>query len=523
MIGRKIHNYTVVEKLGEGGMAEVFMLETSLGKKLAAKKLLPQFFHNEQVRKRFIQEAQIMVKLVHPNICQVLDLVDNDEFSMIIMEYLEGEDLAGIVNCEGKQSEERVLAWLKQIAPAIDFAHSLGVIHREIKPSNIFLCTSGHIKILDFGIAKAIENSLMSTHTDSTMGSPMYMSPEQIASPKYVDHRADIYSLGVSLYHLLKGQPPYDRNISSQFELQRLIIQESLPKLENISSVMWQRIFSAIQKEPKERANSCVELYQKHYTIGETDKRIQQEEVNEQTVFTPKANIIDLPEMVFIKGGDFQMGSTGFWPESNETPAHQVKLPDFNIAKFPVTFYEYDEFCEAAGKEMLDDVSMGRDNRPVINVSWQDAVDYCEWLNQQTGKKYRLPTEAEWEFAARGGVIGSKQISTFSGSSKMKDVGWYYENSGGSTHPIGEKMPNELGIYDMSGNVWEWCLDKWHSNYKGAPSDGSEWYGDDVNNHVARGGSYNKSLHYSRVTSRCCYMPNDCLGNLGFRLALSSN
>ena len=166
-----------------------------------------------------------------------------------------------------------------------------------------------------------------------------------------------------------------------------------------------------------------------------------------------------MPELVTIKGGTFRMGSNS--GDLHEKPAHTITVSDFNISKMEVTFEQYDTFCDATGRKRPDDEGSRRD-RPV-NVTWHDAVAFCEWMSQQTGKKVRLPTEAEWEYAARGG--NKSKGYTYSGSNNLDAVGWYYDNSSYEPRPVGQKQPNELGLYDMSGNVWEWCADWYDEDY----------------------------------------------------------
>jgi len=176
------------------------------------------------------------------------------------------------------------------------------------------------------------------------------------------------------------------------------------------------------------------------------------------------------PSMVLIRGGRFRMGGT---KEKYEKPIHDVSMPSFLIGKYPVTFAEYDVFCEATQRDKPNDEGWGREQRPVINVTWNDAVAYCKWLSEQTGTIYRLPSEAEWEYACRAGSEGNYCFG--SDIARLKDYAWYTENSDGKTHPVGKKQPNAWGLHDVHGNVWEWCQDTWHENYKGAPVDGSAW------------------------------------------------
>ena len=222
-----------------------------------------------------------------------------------------------------------------------------------------------------------------------------------------------------------------------------------------------------------------------------------------------------IPEFVAVKGGTFQMGSNS--GRIDEKPVHSVTVSDFNISKTEVTFEQYDAFCDATGRDKPDDEGWGRGNRPVIYVDWQDAFDYCEWMSKTTGETYRLPTEAEWEYAARGG--SKSKGYTYSGGNNLYAVAWYDNNSRDKTHPVAQKQPNELGLYDMSGNVYEWCSD-WYGDYSSSPQtdpqgSNSEEY------RVLRGGGW---LHHDsgcRVAFRLGYSPDGRYNFYGFRLVLS--
>jgi hypothetical protein len=214
------------------------------------------------------------------------------------------------------------------------------------------------------------------------------------------------------------------------------------------------------------------------------------------------------PEMVFVKGGTFPMGCAS--GNENEKPVHSVTLNSFNIGKYEVTQAQW-----KAVKGKNPSRSSKCDSCPVEFVTWIDVQDYIERLNVITGKNYRLPTEAEWEYAAKGGENYKGYI--FSGSNDINSVAWYQNNCGGKTHPIGLMQANELGIYDMSGNVWEWCLD-WYDNYPSYsqtnPRGLSGKYA------VIRGGGWNYYDHECRVSNRGMRGRGDKYFAVGVRLVL---
>ncbi|MEZ4888107.1 MAG: SUMF1/EgtB/PvdO family nonheme iron enzyme [Chitinophagales bacterium] len=216
-------------------------------------------------------------------------------------------------------------------------------------------------------------------------------------------------------------------------------------------------------------------------------------------------------EMVFVEGGSFDMGSNKM---DREKPIHKVTVPSFSMAQYPVTQKQWTAV-------MGDNPSHFKgENLPVENVSWEDAQKFIEKLNQKTGKKFRLPTEAEWEFAARGG--NKSKGYEYAGSNKLEEVGWFDKNSKQQTQEVGLLKPNELDIYDMSGNVWEWCEDDYHENYDNAPDDGSAWIDESRNSsRVLRGGGWSFNSVYCRVAYRDRNSPYSRYSSFGFRLAYS--
>jgi formylglycine-generating enzyme required for sulfatase activity len=217
------------------------------------------------------------------------------------------------------------------------------------------------------------------------------------------------------------------------------------------------------------------------------------------------------PDFVYVSGGKFTMGSTGeqgnyFY--NDEKPAHQVKLRGFYLCKYEVTQAQWKEVMGYNPSEFKGD------SLPVERVNWYDTQRFIKKLNAKTGKKYRLPTEAEWEYAARGSTKSSGYV--FSGSNAETDVAWYWHNAL-TTHPVGTKQANELGIYDMSGNVYEWCSD-WYDAYSSSSQTDPQGASQGLCR-VSRGGSWVSSARYLRVSFRLEFKPDDRRNYIGFRLA----
>jgi sulfatase modifying factor 1 len=251
------------------------------------------------------------------------------------------------------------------------------------------------------------------------------------------------------------------------------------------------------------------------------------------------------PLMVAVSGGTFDMGDV-----LNGDKAHRVKLSSFRMSATEVTVFQYGLYCALnEGKNIRENIAWPNSgDHPVVNVSWYDAVSYSNWLSERMGLRrqyaidrdkvdvnnqsvvdnlkwtvtplpgsdgYRLPTESEWEYAARGGEKSKGYL--YAGGDSLDLVGWYNENSGTRTHSVGGKLPNELGLYDMSGNVWEWCWD-WYGDYDDRASTNPQGAGKGDSRVIGGGGWGNDPLN-CRAAYRYFYWPTSRYGNLGFRLA----
>ncbi|MFZ4771045.1 MAG: formylglycine-generating enzyme family protein [Ferruginibacter sp.] len=210
--------------------------------------------------------------------------------------------------------------------------------------------------------------------------------------------------------------------------------------------------------------------------------------------------------MISVQGGRFNMGSNDF------APIHNVNVGSFRMCKYEVTVAQYTAYCVATSTEMPTPPSWGwQETHPIVNVSYEDAIGFCAWLSEKNGKAYRLPSEAEWEFAALDGDLYN--YYTYSGSDDLSEVGWYDKNSGNQTSAVGIKRPNELGIYDMSGNVLEWCND-WFDDYDGTSNNSLSG-----SKRVVRGGCFMFPARTCRSVARFSLAPNNRTDVLGFRVA----
>lgn len=263
LTGRELAGYSVLRKLGAGGMADVYLAEQrSLGRQVALKVLHDQLAHDASYVERFIHEARSAASLVHPNIVQIYEVGHAENIHFIAQEYVAGKNLGQLLERQGSLEPGLVLDILRQVTSALCKSHELGIIHRDIKPENILLSHTGAVKVADFGLARvnsADKKTL--TQVGVTMGTPLYMSPEQIEG-RPLDIRSDIYSLGVTCYHLLGGQPPHNGDTALAIAMQHL---NSVPiPLENVRrglpSSLARIVHQMLAKKPENRPASPGEL-----------------------------------------------------------------------------------------------------------------------------------------------------------------------------------------------------------------------------------------------------------------------
>ena len=260
----RIGPYEVVGLLGDGGMGRVYRArDPRFDRMVAVKVLQPHLASSPELARRFTAEAVIQAKLRHPNIVAVHDFVADGETLAIVMEFIDGRSLEKVISdAGGPLTPERCVALMSQVLSAMAYAHEQGLVHRDVKPSNIVVETirgEEHAKVVDFGIAKILGDDKLRTATGAKMGTLAYMSPEQVKSPKNVDARSDIYSLGVVLYEMLTGRTPFDAD--SEYELMDRIVREEPPVpsrvIEEIPSGLDAVVRRAMAKRPEDRYPDC--------------------------------------------------------------------------------------------------------------------------------------------------------------------------------------------------------------------------------------------------------------------------
>jgi serine/threonine-protein kinase len=290
----ELANYKINGKLGEGGMAVVYLAEqTTLHREVAIKVLRRELMYNGDIKRRFLDEGRKLASLNHEHIIRVFDLISRDDVVAIVMERVDGLTLKELLESYGKMEKKDCMDLLSQMTSALGYVHNQGYIHRDVKPSNFMVTNKGKVKLLDFGIAKDTgEEAMIRTQTGTgAMGTPMYMSPEQIKEVSKVERQTDIYSLGVVLWQMLSGEKPYQGMTLSDFDLKYKIVHEPLKRLGNEFDEV---ISKATEKQVEYRYRTCDEMW---------DAVEKSSGLNMQNGFANKleAKSIDLDTKTFVE------------------------------------------------------------------------------------------------------------------------------------------------------------------------------------------------------------------------------
>jgi len=522
MIGKTFFNYKILKELGEGGMGTVYLAEhITLGTKSALKVLFPHLAQNEAMSERFMREAKAQAALKHPYIIRVIDYLESDAYKALVMEYIEGKPLSRMLEeKKGSLSYDEILQIIEGPLQALNYAHSRGIVHRDVKPSNIIIDSDNKGYITDFGIAMILGME-RKTLTGANLGTPHYMSPEQIRHPHKVDHRTDVYAMGVVLFEMVAGEVPFGGTTDFDIKEGHIYQRPPLEKIKNrIPEKMMGVLKKALEKNQEDRFSGCGEML-RALTEGEEPAAAAaspavRENPKQKPSAKPKRSAVKAPqikiykkeiicdwsdmEMVLIPEGEFLMGSAegDQNAEDDEKPQHIVYLDSYYIGKYPVTNKQYAEYLKERcinQRRIIYRADEGLGNYPVVEVNWHESVEFTKWLSKVTGKKYRLPSEAEWEKAARGGLRGMKYPNGDSISPSETNY------DGSDTVRVRSYSPNGYGLYDMVGYIWQWCSDLYNKNYFKNCSSRSPQGPSSGSFRVLRGGSWGS------LTYRICAGP----------------
>ena len=514
-----VDRYPIIKLLGAGSMGCVFLCHNQWRED---KVVVKCFWEGRKGSPdEVFAEAMNMRKIASEYVPKPLDRgyanPTTQEHPYFVTEYIEDTlDGEAWLKQHGKLDVLTGIAVGLQIAIGLQAAHSKGIYHLDLKPANLLFKqtdTGLMVKIIDFGlsgVASSLRDEVSPNNNNSktvlaqniVAGTHDYGAPEQLGDNKYgtISAKTDLFAFGATLYRLMTEQSPRHLN----------------PKrLADAPLELFYLLCDCKEENPNERPEIADVIARLEGLLVIEEKQ----EIKPGDIFRdPLKDNSEGPEMVLIPAGTFRMGDITGNGDSDEQPVHEVSVESFVMGRYPVTFAEYDYFCEATNRGKLEDEDWGRDNRPVINVYWHDAVAYTEWLSEQTGQEYRLPTEAEWEYAARAGTETDYWWGNDIGSNNSVCDGCGSQWDDEQTAPVGSFAANPFGLYDTAGNVWEWCADNWHENYDVAPTDGDVWEGSDDSYRVLRGGSWDSYSSYLRAAYRFYGSPVNRYSYFGFRV-----
>ncbi len=575
-----LDRFRVRERLDRGGMGSVWLADDEkFGLPAVIKIPKVALLEEEGFRARFELEVRSLTKLVHPNIVRVHDFGVVDDVPFMVMQFLAGGSLKQrFETVARKQDPEAVLRWLAPIADALDYMHGQKMIHRDVKPANILFDDANHAHLADFGIAKSLATTVAAlTRTGASPGSPLYAPPEAFDGVD-LEPTADQFSLALIVYEALTGVQAHGGKSLGEVLGRKLKPLPPIVELApEVSPTVNGVVMRALQREPAKRFASCGNFAQafaralrepaangaarrrnvvraiivvllaaggvgawkswksRQLTVsphGSPDADPLDRASNGPPPPTEMAVTIETPRrggltakgkndqgkleyvhdqtgLIFVQldGGTFTMGSpTNEEHRQDCETQHSVTLPPFLIAKYEVTQAIWQQVMGSNPSKYTGDPQ-----RPVEQVSWGDALQFCRKIDAA------LPTEAQWEFACRAGSTG-----TYAGN--LDDFAWYVANSEKTPHPVGTKQANAWGLYDMHGNVWEWCAD-WYVDDADAPKNGSitpDQSPMSGSGRVLRGGAVVVGAGGCRSAFRFWFVPSDRSGVIGFRVVLTA-
>ncbi len=599
-VGDEIMDRYVVEgELGRGGMGVVYRCLDRIGKiEVALKALPPELSRDESAMEDIRDNFAIVERLTHSNIAGVrqIEFDRGSETYYLIMELVRGTTLRNYMRRKRRAGDvitvEEIAPLLRQVASALDYAHSKRGLHRDVKPENIMIDEERDVKLLDFRLSDKIRTSMsrVSRVSYEASGTGPYMSPEQWKAQRQ-GPASDQYALAVIAYEALSGELPFE---SGNIDILKKAILENDPlPIDDISSTAQKAISRAMSKDFRDRFSSCSEFVaaitsEQYAGAGNTveirlnaeqERMLAERRVRVEPERRPepvkrieqlrpvydgtRTDVTELVvngvkfEMVPIKAGSFMMGS----PEDeegrvNDEILHHVSLTkDFYIGKYEVTQEQWQAVMgndipfssvlkritgdstplSTALGNLFRNINAGTCNpsffkgvkQPVERVSWDDAQGFIKKLNEQadvarSGMRFRLPTEAEWEYACRAGTnTPFSWGSTLNGDKANCDGSYPYNTSAKGVHlqqtsDVGSYPPNAWGLHDMHGNVYEWCED-WYGSYD---TNGVTNPKGPTSGHlrVLRGGGWSSYARSCRSANRLGFKQSDMCDYVGFRL-----
>lgn len=601
--GTAVGPYRLEGVLGEGGMGTVYRaMHTRLGRPVALKLLTARRRLDSDAGARFEREMRAIGALRHPNIVQPTDAGDIDGVPFLAMELLDGRDLGRLVKERGPLSVADACEAVRQAALGLQHAHEHGLVHRDVKPSNLMLTPEGAIKLLDLGLVRSIGSDCEGPVGDSTVvgtgeltdthtrvGTANYMAPEQSAAPDKVDSRADVYALGRTLCFLLTGSPelPKANGVPASLikVLHRLTAERAEDRIESAAAVAaalrpWSRehdVGALLGKKRRRRwrfrhvvvpilavgvigvgITLAVNRLSRNQTIeerafnppepppagklgitAEEARTLQKRRADFMGQDIAVRNSIDMdlvlipPGEVVIKDVTTVIITKPYRLSATEVTRGQFRAfvtatgyrPDSERLGGGVYWYVVTEKGRATGLQRMRSgpqytwKSPGHEplseNDPVSQVSWNDAAAFCKWLSEREGKTYRLPTAAEMTWAARAGD-GNPYPGVAAGRidpTRLEQSAWTLQNSPSGTKPVAGLQPNAWGLFDMLGNVSEWCVDNYGATPGGVHVDYAGPERSLVKVHY--GGSYVNRYPYASIHAG---PPNQRSSAIGFRV-----
>ncbi len=577
--------YRILKQLGAGGMGAVYLAhDTRLDRKIALK--VPHFSDaRPEVVQRFLREQRIAAGLDHPHLCPVYDADAVNGICYFTMPFIEGQPLANLIAVDRPWPPTQALQLVRQVALAVAVLHRNKLIHRDLKPANIMLRATGDPVVMDFGLARSCgDNSERVTAQGAIIGTPAYMSPEQIDGEAEVGPPSDVYSLGVILYELLTGRTPFQGPLTSLFS--QIATKMPTPPSQVRSGLPPQLdalCNKAMAKRPGDRfismeafAEALLAPMPGVVTLPDATLPIPIAQPVMATAI-PLAQTTTMPmqrpprkrqPLILAAVAVLLVGTIAVWlatrgskddkpddagqpPKTPAKPAlmqkewtnsigmklrrieagkfkrgEEVEITrPFYIGVYEVTNDAFRQFADEAkyktDAENEDKMNWRKpgykleDDVPVVCVSWHDANAFCDWLSKKEDRKYTLPTEAEWEYACRAGTTTLYYFSDF--DTVLRAHAWIH-GGGEYAHRVGYKLPNNWGLYDMHGNVSEWCQD-WFADYRPGPS--KDPVGPKSGTEKShRGGSWESLTQNCTVASRFHLAPKASSQMVGFRVVL---